>query len=181
MKCPVCLTTDLMLTKLDTGLGAMHCESCAGNWISSASYWYWLEQRGNVPECESAAVIQVADQQQAKQCPECNRIMLRYKVGHDLDFDLDQCPYCNGVWFDKNEWESLQARNLHDDIHLIFTAPWQSEVAKEDRRKTFERIYQNKFGDADFAELKRVREWLDKHPKRNEMLAFLMVENPYGV
>ena len=182
MKCPVCHTTDLQLAKLDVGLGAMHCDVCAGNWVSSSSYWYWLEQRGvNMPECESAAPVQIADQQQAKLCPECNRIMIRYKVGHNLEFDLDQCSSCNGVWFDKNEWESLQAKNLHDDIHLIFTAAWQSEVNKDERRKIFERIYQHKFGDADYAELKRMREWLDKNPKRNEMLAFLMVDNPYGL
>jgi Zn-finger nucleic acid-binding protein len=182
MRCPVCTTRDLEMKVLDRGLPAHLCESCGGHWISSTAYWYWLEQRGvNVAENEASAQIEVADNQQSKLCPECSRIMLMFRVGHQLNFALDQCASCNGVWFDKNEWESLKEKNLHDDIHLIFTASWQDEVRNEERRKAFEKIYISKFGEEDYIELIRVRAWLNAHSNQQEMIAFLMIDNPYGI
>jgi Zn-finger nucleic acid-binding protein len=167
---------------LDRGLPSHYCESCAGNWIASTAYWYWLEQRGgSLAENLTPAPIEVADNQQAKLCPECSCIMIMFRVGHQLNFALDQCATCNGVWFDKNEWESLKESNLHDDIHLIFTALWQDAVRIDERRQAFEKIYISKFGSEDYAELVRVRAWLQGHAKQQEMIAFLIVDNPYGV
>lgn len=169
------------MMKLDRGLPAHHCKDCEGNWISSSAYWYWLEQQGvNLAENAAPASMSVMDNQQAKLCPECGTIMIMYRVGHQLDFTLDQCGSCNGVWFDKNEWEGLKSHNLHDDIHLIFTAPWQNQVQAEERRSAFENIYIKKFGEADYAELVRLRAWLRSQSKQQEMIAFLIADNPYG-
>src|ERR1044072_665633 len=178
MLCPVCKTPELEMQILAKGLPSHHCKGCEGNWISSTAYWYWLEQQG-VSRARKATptTIEVADNQQAKLCPECNRIMIMFRVGHQLNFALDQCAGCNGVWFDKNEWESLKDQQLHDDIHLIFTAPWQNQVRAEERQKAFEKIYISKFGQADYAELVRIRAWLKAHSKQQEMLAFLIVDN----
>lgn len=182
MRCPVCITTALEMEVLAKGLPAHHCEACGGNWISSTAYWYWLEQQGvNLGEKATATPIEVADNQQAKLCPECNRIMVRFRVGHQLNFALDQCASCNGVWFDRNEWESLKDKQLHDDIHLIFTAPWQDAIRSQERRQALEKIYVRKFGNDDYLELMRVKEWLDSRSTKQEMLAFLIAENPYGV
>ena len=56
----------------------------------------------------SDVTFEVKDVQGAKICPECGRILLKYKVGHGLDFFVDHCSGCGGIWLDKNEWNALK-------------------------------------------------------------------------
>ena len=55
-----------------------------------------------------------------------------------MSFAIDQCSRCAGLWFDQNEWETRKASNLHDEIKRILTAPWQSQVRKEEVRQHLE-------------------------------------------
>ena len=183
MNCPVCTVAELSLNNLESNLSSMQCAKCAGNFIRGSHYWKWLEEhKQNLPETPGDSVdLPLADTSNLKLCPECRNIMVRYKVGHEIGFALDQCAGCKGIWFDKNEWETLRSRNLHDDIHTIFTASWQAEVAREERKKRLERIYVSKFGAEDYAEIKRVRAWLDKHERKQELLAYLTDKNPLSV
>jgi hypothetical protein len=48
--------------------------------------------------------LHVPDRGRVKLCPECGRILINYGVVRDLNFTLEQCGHCHGVWFDKNEW-----------------------------------------------------------------------------
>ena len=109
----------------------------------------------------------------AKLCPECGRFLTRAKVGHGVGFHLDRCGACGGTWFDANEWEVLRARNLHDDVHFIFSAAWQAHVARREREEAHERLMAEKLGDADWAEVKRIRAWLHGHPQRSQLYAAL--------
>lgn len=183
MKCPVCKTTELRLIGLEENLSSFKCSSCGGNWVQGLEYWKWLEQHGkNLPEVKNpGGDLPVSDTPYTKECPECRWNMTRYRVGHGVGFSLDQCAGCKGIWFDRNEWEVLKGRNLHDDIHSIFTTFWQSEAVKEERKGHLEQIYNKKFGADDYSELKRVRAWLDAHPKKQELLAYLIDQNPFGV
>lgn len=183
MNCPVCQSENFTPVELDAGLDAFRCESCAGNWVRGGSYWHWLGSRGeNLPERREPAAGEVPpEDRKAKLCPECHTSMFRYTVGHGLGFGLDQCPACKGIWFDAAEWEALRERNLHDDIHAVFTAPWQAEASREERRRRLVQIYQKRFGAEDYEEVKRVREWLDASPRKQELLAYLTDPNPWSV
>lgn len=184
MNCPVCLTETFSPAELDAGLPSFKCGSCAGNWVRGGSYWQWLRAHGeNLPERgEPLPGVEVPpEDRRAKLCPECHTSMFRYTVGHGLGFGLDQCPACKGIWFDAAEWETLRERNLHDDINAVFTAPWQAEVSREERRRRLEQLYTRRFGAEDFAEVRRVREWLDASPRKDELLAYLIDPNPWSV
>jgi len=78
------------------------------------------------------------------------------------------------VWFDKDEWEALKARSLHDDVYTIFTASWQSQVRSQESRRAQEEIFRKKFGDEGFDEIQRMKEWIAEHPRKQEILAYLM-------
>lgn len=180
MNCPVCREHELSSTDLDSDLAALHCANCGGNFLRGANYWNWLETHGeNLPEQPPAPdEPQPGEDVKAKLCPECRAIMIKYHVGHETTFTLDQCPACKGIWLDRNEWEILKSRNLHDDLNRIVTEPWQLEAHRDEKKRRLEQLYATKFGAEDYAELKRIREWLDQHAKRQELLAFLSDENP---
>ena len=177
MKCPICKTEELTLTSLDDALTARHCDVCGGNWIPSFEYWKWRDaHKENLPskDPEPNAPNPSTGVLAAKLCPECNRILVKYKVGHGVAFSLDLCGNCGGIWFDKDEWEALRSRNLHDDVHMIFTATWQSRVRSEDARREAERLYRSKFGAEGFEEVRRMKEWIEDHPRKHEILAYLI-------
>lgn len=110
-------------------------------------------------------------------CPVCGTANL---VGRELESGLlaSGCSDCGGnyggVWFDGEEWESLKSRNLHDDVHFIFGQPWQAEVTKRARERAHEEILRVRFGGEDLSELRRIKVWLEGHPNKDAMLAFLL-------
>jgi Zn-finger nucleic acid-binding protein len=169
--------------ELEANLSSLNCGRCRGNWVPGFTYWTWLEQHGpNLPErLEPTEEGRDADSQEMKLCPECKSLMFQYKVGRGLAFYLDQCARCKGIWFDRDEWEALKRRNLHDDVHAIFTAPWQAGASKEERVRRLDQMYADRLGADEYAEVKRFRAWLDAHPRRQEMLAFLTDRDPFDI
>ena|SRR5215510_10387384 len=180
MNCPVCKIVSLTRMELDENLPAYACAGCRGTWLSSREYWRWLDAHGpTLPEKQyEGPAITPADSSLVKICPECRRLMLRYMVGHGTGIALDQCAACNGMWFDRGEWDLLKGRNLHDEVHLVFTAPWQSAVRKEESRSRLDDVYRHRFG-ADYDEVKRVREWIHGHRECEQIIAFLTDPEPY--
>jgi len=174
MLCPVCKNHSLQVEEIETGLKARQCPQCKGRWIGSYVYWKWKEATGkDLPEVPAEAPLEVHDSENAKLCPECGHFLRRYPVGKGMDFALDRCTNCGGTWFDRNEWESLRARGLHDDVHLVFSNMWQNQVRDESQRKAAAELYTKLFGPEDFERIRQVRDWINGHPCRRELKAFL--------
>ena len=181
MNCPVCKTTELEPAELDENLTSLNCSNCYGRWIRGAEYWKWVEDHGSnlserLHEVESLSLTEPG---LPIDCPECRFRMLKFLVGRGLDFTLDHCEGCKGIWLDRNEWEALKKRNLHDDLNLMFTEFWQKEAQRERRKRRMEGIYINRFGPDDYKEIKRIRWWLDTKTNREELLAFLTDRDPF--
>jgi Zn-finger nucleic acid-binding protein len=124
------------------------------------------------PQIESTE-LPVADSTKAKLCPECGHILTRRMVGHGIDFQIDRCGACGGIWFDKNEWEILRDRNLHDDVHFIFSSAWQHRLVEDQQKKTHEKRIETILGPSDYAQLKDFKKWILNHPRRSTMMAYL--------
>ncbi len=181
MNCPVCKTTEIKSARLDDDLSSFQCPNCGGNWIRGAEYWKWVENQGThlaerVPETES---LSLAEPGLPIDCPECRFRMVKFLVGRGLSFTLDHCGGCKGTWLDRNEWEALKKRNLHDDLNAMFTAFWQTEAQGAAQKKRMEDIYIGRFGADDYTEIKRIRFWLDTKINREELLAFLTDREPF--
>ncbi|MEO1393672.1 MAG: zf-TFIIB domain-containing protein [Cyanobacteria bacterium J06634_5] len=153
MKCPICHSHTLNEVSLSEGLTGHQCSQCFGHWISSEDYWDWLDQRehrqreraregkreaqlssNNRPLINLStgeALLPVADNNTANFCADCARLMTKAKVGRGLNFYLDRCSHCHGVWLDQNEWENLKQMNLHHQIHYMFSSAWQFSVRRE--------------------------------------------------
>jgi len=181
MNCPICKAKELIPAELDQELTSLNCPSCGGHWLRGAEYWKWVEDRGSrlserVYDGES---LTLKEPGLPIDCPECRFRMVKYLVGRGLDFTLDHCAGCKGIWLDRNEWEALRKRNLHDDLNLMFTAFWQKEADRELQKKRMEEIYIGRFGVDDYTEIKRIRWWLDTKTNREELLAFLIDREPF--
>ena len=120
MNCPVCKSPALHATDLEAGLTFFNCHQCRGNWVRGVEYWKWLEQHGpNLPErSDQDSGLLLAEPGLHIDCPECRFRMVKYLVGHGFSFTIDHCGGCKGVWLDRNEWEALKERNLHDDLQF---------------------------------------------------------------
>jgi Zn-finger nucleic acid-binding protein len=177
MNCPVCKSTTLVPEDLEPGLAGLRCRQCGGRWIEGARYLAWVAAQGQQlaekPPAEGVE-LPVTESGRAKLCPECGRFLTRAKVGHAVGFHLERCAGCGGIWTDANEWEVLKSRNLHDNLHFVFSGAWQAEVLRGERERGREQLLRGKLGEADFAEVKRVRAWLDGHPRRAELYAVLL-------
>ena len=183
MKCPVCKSSELLTTNLESNLTALRCSDCGGNWIRGAAYWKWLESHGpNLAERPGEGEgLSLVEPGKYIDCPECRFRMVKYLVGRGFSFTLDHCEGCKGIWLDRNEWEALKKRNLHDDLNSMLTSFWQSAARKEERKKSLEQIYIGRFGPEDYAEIKKIREWLDGHRHKQHLIAYLTDVDPYGV
>ncbi len=160
---------------LDQGLEAFHCPDSGGHYIPAACYMQWLEkQPARLPHLSETAteIEETNDASAARLCPESGTLMSRFKVGHGFTFSVDR-SITGGIWLDGGEWEALRQRNFHDEIHLVFTAPWQRQVRDQQAQATYEHRLQSALGADLVARLESLRAELADHPHRNLALACL--------
>ena len=176
--CPLC-PVPLAPVELLPDLRSWRCGKCQGQWISGEHYRVWRERQpagDGLPASPAGGAVEVHDSPAAKLCLDCGRLMGRQRAAAELAFSIDRCNTCGGIWLDANEWDALRAHDLENKIHLIFSTAWQAKLKRDDQhRQTIERLGR-KLGEADLAELLRVKTWIDKHPLRVEIRAFLIDE-----
>jgi len=183
MKCPVCKTNTLQLINLADSLPANRCSTCNGIWVSSNQYLAWVRhQSAPLPERNGQVPIDPKwDTNTLKLCPEDGHIMARYKIFPSLEFYLDRCRHCNGIWFDDHEWDVLVSQNMQDKVNQFFTRPWQENMHTRETGDRMGKIYLEKFGIEDYNKVREIRTWLTDNPRRAMLLAFLQAEDPYKI
>ncbi len=158
------------------GLEAWRCAASGGHFISSNAYLKWLgDQPARLPHLPPHGATAEEDHEpaEARICPESGTIMSRFKVGHGFPFSIDR-SITGGIWLDGGEWEALKERNFHDEIHLVFTAPWQKHVRSARAADVYEERLRTTLGPELVDRLASVREELKGHPHRNLAISFLM-------
>jgi len=183
MKCPVCKNDSLGSITLVENLPANQCSNCKGVWIDSNAYIAWWKAKGeDMPMQQTESKVDPAlDVKELKLCPNSGHILARYKVLPDTEFYLDRCGHCNGIWFDKNEWDVLVELNLYDNVNEFFTRPWQDNMRAAETRNHMDKLYLEKFGVEDYEHVKQIREWLKDHPQKGMLFAFLQANDPYKI
>ena len=174
MYCPICKSSPLIPKKLEENLSSFTCLHCQGEWIKAEAYWNWLEAHGNPSAgVVSAGELPVELESKARLCPEDGRILRRFQIFPNAGFYLERCSTCLGVWFDASEWQLLKERELHDEVHLLFGKLWQEAILATEARARFEKMYEERFGGADYGRIQEIRHWLDQHPNGTHLLAYL--------
>lgn len=175
MKSPVGSHQALEQVTLDGGLIAYRCPETGGHWIPLENYWKWQRTSSSDETTEQTTTEAVPTGEfdnAVKVCPTSGTIMTRYRVGHGLNFRIDR-SITGGVWLDGGEWEALQAGNLHHELHLVFTAPWQKSVRNEEHAAQYDTMLKSHLGDELYTKLSALRDELQDHPARAEALAYL--------
>ncbi|MEO7098647.1 MAG: hypothetical protein ABI162_04755 [Luteolibacter sp.] len=160
---------------LESGLNAWRCEKTGGHYIPSGAYLQWVQQQParlpHLPEPSEPTALST-DAAGVLICPETGTFMSRFKVGHGFPFSIDR-SITGGVWLDGGEWEALRQRNFHDEIHLVFTSPWQKQVRNEKAQATYEETLKASLGSDLLERLTLLRNELLDHPHKNLAFAYL--------
>lgn len=158
---------------LEEGLTAFRCPESHGIFIPAESYWRWLHQQPSrlphLPAPSDKSPV-IEDSPEAKICPETGLLMMRYRVGHGFDFYIDRSP-TGSLWLDAGEWEALKERQFHDELHLIFTSPWQRDVLQQDIAAAHEERLADRLGPDLMGRLVALRQDLNGHPDKDLAMA----------
>lgn len=181
MNCPICSYTTLKETETTDGLKIFNCEKCGGNYLKYQDYNSWLKSYdSNCLAKEGNTVKPEFDSKQAKLCPECGRILIKYKIDKDTDFFIDYCKSCGSVWFDKDEFEFIKNKGLHNKIHLFFTGNWQQNIKDSEKKDFLFKKYTEKLGESDHKKIQEIKSWIDNHEKKKDLIAYLLDDDPYN-
>lgn len=176
MRSPVASHKQMQRINLEDGLVAFQCSESGGVFLPVESYFRWLSSHSgrlpHLPVHKGDVEVALEDSKGVKICPESGQIMQRFHVGHGFSFYLDRSP-SGSVWLDKGEWESLKGRNFHDELHLIFTAPWQERVRTEEKQEAQRCMLKDRLGLDLYSRLEALREELSELDSRDLALAYL--------
>ena len=173
LHCSCAAHTELSPCELAPGLAGLHCTSCGGHMLMLEDYRVWRSTATPQPATTAAAT---AEDNTARNCPACTRLMQRYRVGSTPDFRVDRCAACQVVWFAGGEWQALLATGMGTRLDEILTDAWQRQVQAEELRKGRETVLRQRHGAATMDELARIRQWLQAQPERDELLALLRAD-----
>lgn len=76
-----------------------------------------------------------ADSADGKTCPDYGKPIVAPKVGFGLEFRVERCDHCFGIWLDQGDWEQLTEKQLEMKIHSIFSQFWQSQVRAQNEEQ----------------------------------------------
>ena len=173
LHCSCAAHTELRPCELAPDLSGLHCTSCGGHMLMLEDYRAW---RSTAPVQPATAVTATAEDNSARHCPACARLMQRYRVGSTPDFRLDRCAPCQAVWFAGGEWQALLATGMGTRLDEILTDAWQRQVQAEELRKGREAVLRQRHGAATMDDLARIRQWLHAQPERDELVALLRAD-----
>lgn len=108
MKCPKCVTRDLVAT-LVREVEVDRCKQCRGIWCDHRELGELLTQS----KWQLGKLIGSKDRQdlnrKKSQCPRDGTDLLRVCSADNPAVVLDSCPKCNGIWLDGGELDELLA------------------------------------------------------------------------
>jgi len=165
----------LQKVTLEQGLTGYQCPTSDGVYIPLAFYSDWLRKQPakleHLPESVSETAVAESDNP-ALLCPETGTLMSRFQVGHGFQFTIDRSS-TGGIWLDAGEWEELKQRQFHDELHLVFTAPWQKNARDLLAAKHTEERLKERFGDELLAEIQQLKAKLAAHEYRDYAIAYI--------
>lgn len=176
MQCTTCKSSPLEPKELEPGLLVAACGQCEGALVSLMNYRFWLDHYGGLAETETLPALDVPDEQPGvRTCPKCSRLMTKYQMGVNSAHKIDLCAACDEAWLDKGEWQLLKQLDLHGKLPKIFTDAWQRNIRKARQEAFHQDRYEKLLGEEDFAQVHAFRQWLYRHPRKEDIKQYLLI------
>ncbi|ALU42851.1 TFIIB-type zinc ribbon-containing protein [Pseudoalteromonas rubra] len=181
MKCTSCGEGQLRPGFIEGLFRAHSCDQCQGDWILIEDYVAWKERN---PDYQFAEQIEFGneaeDSKRALFCPVSGTLMRKFRISASSAHRVDYSVATGGIWLDKGEWHLLKAEGLAGALNQLVTQQWQQQIREDTSQQNFADIYQDKFGDETYQRLRDIRTWLNNHPQKADLRAYLMAEDPYS-
>lgn len=179
MKCTSCKKGILSPSFIEGLFRAHTCTTCAGNWILIEDYVAWKERN---PEFQflTDTAYEIEESTTALLCPMTGTIMRKFRLSSTNPHYLDYSSSVGGVWLDKGEWELLKQEGFAGSLNTVLTAHWQKNIRLDSAKDNFTAIYTDKFGQESYHKVREMREWLNSHPCKADLRAYLLAEDPYS-
>lgn len=170
MKCCHCKTTSLEPKELEPGLLAAACPDCNGALLPLMNYRYWSEHNPTVSTTSTKLSTEATG---AKQCPKCQGLMTKFRLGPDTQNRLELCVHCDEVWLDAGEWELVKQLDLHGKLSSVFTDAWQRNIRKQKEIANIHHHFAKLIGEQDFARIEDFKNWLEHHPHKADIKHYI--------
>lgn len=180
MKCTNCNTGVLSPSLIDNLFKAHTCTECGGHWVLIADYTNWKDRNPDF-QFTAETVGKITESATALLCPASGIIMRKFRISAKSPHRLDYSSSVSGIWLDKGEWSLLKQEGLAGSLNTMLTTRWQNNIRLECAKETFATIYGDKFGQESYSKAREIREWLNNHPCKADLRAYLMADHPYSV
>lgn len=182
MLCTSCQTGILTPSSIEGLFKAHTCSDCGGDWVLIEDYAVWRERHPDYEFAEDIYFeeINITDTKEAMLCPVTRTIMRKFKISATNTHRLDYSAAVGGLWLDKGEWDLLVSGGLAGSLNALVTDAWQRRIRQTSAKDSFVDIYHDKFGEDVYIKLKEIRAWLNTHPQKADLRAYLMAEDPYS-
>jgi len=103
--CPACREA-MVVFELD-GVEIDRCLRCAGTWLDAGEIDQLAQLRGGAPDPLTASIAKADGGKKGER--RCVRCSAKMRIVNLENVEIDRCPRGHGLWFDRNEMESLLA------------------------------------------------------------------------
>ena len=171
--CPTCKSKPLVPTLITDGLSARGCRQCSGALVDLVGYRAWADHRGiDAIGVEGDVSTAVEDTKTAVLCPNCTRIMTKFRISSRTRNRIDFCGHCDVAWLDRGEWAQLKELGLRSNLGSIFSEPWQRRVRESESEERSARRLRERFGE-DYERIEAFYTWLKGRSDREEIVGWI--------
>ncbi len=105
MHCPVCLEVELTERPTRQGVVIESCARCDGTWLDRGKI-FLFSSRPRAVEALLSSRVRAQPHDRQRCCPRCTTPLV-VQPFLAADIEVDECPSCEGMWFDAGEFRRV--------------------------------------------------------------------------
>ncbi|WP_163337594.1 zf-TFIIB domain-containing protein [Desulfopila sp. IMCC35008] len=169
MYCPKCKGVELRQN--DENL-PFTCPKCGGLWLESHA----LPRMQELADFSSGGHQNPDHDHKTGLCPGGHGVLTRTKIEVEQPFYLEKCVQCNGIWFDKGEWQKVSESQFETNLLQLWSRAWQREKRREHQEQEITRLDKEALGEELYYEIIQLAGKISAHPCRSRAVGLFQEE-----
>lgn len=94
-------------------------------------YQRWVGRASRAPVetvHETPAPEDDSERRGFRRCPDDDYFLARVQLSAPGSFSIDRCRHCSGMWFDRDEWESIEKAGLARELPVVLPDDWDEQL-----------------------------------------------------